>query len=213
MSNNKKEYAFIENINGIHSLGGEIPDDFNIPKNDFLAGVQYIGLISSSDEKLDWLTFDINLVSPIYLDFEKIFMDYSNPSSPSIISPKIGSGIGSAFDDLKEDSEIVFDQVKLSLQEFEAADDDNYIEPIGIAGKPDWIQNSAIPVCPKNKKEMKFLCQLMTFGEIKTKRTNINCEDEYMQTYFDHLNFWCDGCLFVFVEPNTKTVCYFIQNT
>jgi hypothetical protein len=208
-----KEYQFIEDIKGIHKIGGEIPADFNIPKNDFLGVLQYVGLVSCTDKIIEWLTFDVNLIAPIYLDFEKVYMNYENPNSPTIISPKNASEIGSAYDDLKTDSEIIFNEVKLSIQEFEGRNEDNYFDIIAVTGKPDWEQNSEIPICPKSNQKMKFLCQLMTFGEIETKRTNIKCEDEGMQEYFNNLNFWCDGSLFVFVEPNSKTVCYFIQNT
>ncbi|WP_262509774.1 hypothetical protein [Breznakibacter xylanolyticus] len=38
-----KQFEFIENKKGLHHLGGEIPNDFIIPKNDFLGGFQYIG--------------------------------------------------------------------------------------------------------------------------------------------------------------------------
>ncbi|WP_111447291.1 hypothetical protein [Breznakibacter xylanolyticus] len=170
------------------------------------------GKISRKDEIFEWLSFDINLICPIYLDFEKIILDYENPKQPSIIYPQNGKDISSAYDDLKNGTIIEFEKIKYSLAEFDGLNDENWFEVVGITGNPEFEQDFEIPICPKSNKKMKFLCQFRTFGKIKAQKT-IKCEDESMQEYFDFLNFWCDGSLFVFVEPDSKTVCYFIQNT
>ena len=36
----KYQIEFIENKNGLHIFGGEIPENFNIPENKFLANYQ-----------------------------------------------------------------------------------------------------------------------------------------------------------------------------
>ena len=45
----KSQLEFVENNEGLHHFGGEIPENFNIPKNKFLANFQYIGKISKTE--------------------------------------------------------------------------------------------------------------------------------------------------------------------
>lgn len=209
----KKQFEFKEAEKGLHQLGGNIPEEFKIPENDFLGGLQYLGKISHKDIVFEWLGFDVNLISPIFLDFEKVIFDYENPNEPKIIYPESGKGITTAYEDLNNDEEIIFEEKKYSLKEFGGRDEDNWFDICGIAGNPDFEQDEETPICPKSKNKMRFLCQITSDTEIKAVKT-IKCKlDEDMQTYFDELNFWCDGSLYVFVEPKAKTVCYFIQNT
>ena len=60
---------------------------------------------------------------------------------------------------------------------------------------------------------MRFLCQLQSSDDIKTKETNIKPEDDWYKQYFEKMNFWGDGDLFVFFHPESKIACYMIQNT
>lgn len=60
---------------------------------------------------------------------------------------------------------------------------------------------------------MKFVCQLTSWSDLKTEFTNVIAEDDYEQKLFEKMNFWCDGDLYIFMQPESKTVCYFIQNT
>ncbi len=151
----EKQFEFKENKEGLHQLGGETPKEFKIPKNDFLGGLQYLGKISHKDPVFNWLGFDLNLISPIYLDFEKVFFDYENPNEPKIILPKTGKDITTAYDDLNSNEEIVFEKRQYSLEEFGGRDEDNWFEISGIAGNPDFEQDEEIPICPKSKKKMK----------------------------------------------------------
>ncbi|KFC21884.1 hypothetical protein [Epilithonimonas lactis] len=204
---------FYQCENGLHKLGGKFPSNFIIPKNDFLSGFQYVGFINKGDNYFDWIPFDIHLICPIYLDIENVFLDYSNPFAPIIIEPKNTSEITSAFDDLEKNSIVEFQETKLSIREFEGITDDNEFDILGVAGKANFLQHEDIPICPKSGKKMRFLCQFLTFNNIATEFTNVECEDKYMQQYFEHMNFWCDGSLYVFIEPESKTLCYYIQNT
>ena len=211
--NKKKFYKFEFNEKGKHKLGGEIPSTFILPKNDFISNFQYIGLIDNSDEIFNWLPFNLNLICPIYLDFEQIYLDYENPNEPKLVYPNNTSEIGSAYDTLDINSKIIFEEKSFCLKEFEGVTEENEFEIIGIAGKPNWTQEQNIPRCPKTNKEMKFVCQITSWSEIETKFTNVICESEYEQEQFQKLNFWCDGNLYVYMQPESKTVCYFIQNT
>lgn len=211
--NLNKMYEIEFNENGKHKLGGEIPNGFKIPENEFKSNFQYLGSISNSDEIFNWLPFKLNLICPIYLDFEQIYLDYENPNEPKLIYPINSSEIGTAYRTLDINSKIVFEEKKFSLKEFDGVTEENEFDIIGIAGKPNWTQEQNIPSCPKTNKKMKFICQFTSWSDLKTQFTNVVGEDDYEQELFEKMNFWCDGDLYIFMQPESKTVCYFIQNT
>jgi hypothetical protein len=195
-----------ESKNGLHQLGGEIPADFQLPENNCVVPFQYLGYINNQDKNFSWLPFKIHLTCPIYLNIWNVLLDYSDPAKPFIINKEEVEDADTSYDgDLNRDSEIVFNEMPFSFVPAE-----NF-PGTGHAGIPNWIQYPRIPVCPKSGKRMKFLCQLS--GGVKAKRTNIKPRNEWYKRYFEELNFWGDGDLFVFFEPESKVACYFIQNT
>ena len=199
-------FEFQESPNGMHQIGGKKPTELQYPVNKFTGDFQYVGLLNRQDSSFNWLPFDLHLICPIYLNIDKVFLNYTDPSKPKLIHPIDTEAIDSEYDELKADSYIEFESIKVELQKVKEIDD---LECIGIAGKPMFVQDLDIPICPINKKKMKFVCQLMTFGEISTKEKNF--DSDYPD--FEHMCFWGDGSLFVFMEPESKTVCYFIQHT
>ena len=205
----KMQYEIIRDENGKHQIGGEIPRDFTIPNNEFLAGFQYLGFIDNSDPIFSWLPFKVNLIHPIYTDEYFVYLDYSNPNSPTIIEPTDTASSTSAFDEINKDSKVIWEGVKVGLEAKEEIDE---YESIGICGQPEWLQDAEIPKCPKSGKSMKFLCQLGSFSDIKATFSNVE-PTKGMDEYFQKLNFWCDGNLYIFIEPTTKTMCYIMQNT
>ena len=44
-------------------------------------------------------------------------------------------------------------------------------------------------------------------------RSSKSSDHNGMAQYFEKLNFWCDGNLYIFIEPTTRTMCYTMQNT
>ncbi|MEN2412457.1 hypothetical protein [Flavobacterium mesophilum] len=208
-----KNYEFEFNETGKHQLGGEIPAEFVIPDNEFKSNFQYLGFIDNNDELFNWLPFKLNLICPIYLDFDQIFLDYEKPNEPQLIFPKNTSEIGSAYKSLDINSKVIYEAQKFSLREFDGVTEDNEFDIKGIAGRPHWDQKQNIPICPKTNNKMKFVCQLTSWNDVPTKYTNVVEESEYEQKLFSKMNFWIDGNLYVFIEPKAKTVCYFIQNT
>lgn len=189
-------------------LGGEIPDEFSIPEFEFNAPFQYLGKFSKSDEAFSWLPFDLHLAAPIYLNFDKLYLDYADPLNPKVINVEELRKTNNSFDDLKPNSEIVYEQVFIKTEK------SNNFGGLGHTGVPNWIQHPDIPTCPKSKKTMKFLCQLSYDGlDVKTKRTNVKLKNEWDEQYFEKLNFWGDGDLFIFFEAQSKVVCFLIQNT
>ncbi len=203
-----KLYDFEIDEIGIHQIGGEIPAEFIMPKNNFVVPLQYLGFINNKDKAFDWLPFKLHLICPIFLNFEFLFIDYSNPLSPLIVNQsEIEKSETSFTDDLNKDTEIIFKGVRFNANEIYG-----YGYGLGAAGVPKWIQHPDIPRCPKTNKTMRFLCQLQGNG-VTALRTNVTPKDEYYRHYYEELNFWGDGDLFVFFEPTSKVACYFIQNT
>lgn len=199
----------IDNNNGLHQLGGEIPADFQLPANNCVVPFQYLGFINNQDKHFNWLPFKIHLTFPIYLNVKNVFLDYSIPNAPVIINrQEVEQADTSYKDDLNQHSEIVFNDERYSfVQEslFYGA------SGAGNSGIPNWVQQPNIPICPKSGNRMKFLCQLT--GGTATKRTNVTAKEEWFRQYYERLNFWGDGNLFVFFDPTSNVACYFIQNT
>lgn len=111
---------------------------------------------------------------------------------------------------LDTDSAVLWEPTKIRV---DVKDEIDEYKCIGIAGKPEWLQGAEIPLCPKTKQPMTFLCQLGSFSGIKAKFSNVTPQQEYEKQYFEKLNFWCDGNLYIFIEPTSKTMCYTMQNT
>ncbi len=196
----------VEDPNGLHQLGGEIPDDFQLPENNCVVPFQYLGFINNQDKNLSWLKFKVNMTCPIFLNIGNVFLDYSNPNKPTIINKEEVENSDTSYeDDLNQNSEIIFNDLKFSFVEKEE------FSGTGHSGLPNWIQYPDIPMCPKSGKRMKFLCQIN--GGVNAKRTNVAPHKESWRHYYEELNFWGDGDLFVFFEPTSKVACYFIQNT
>jgi len=202
-------YEIDESDKGHSYLGGESPGDFKTPKFDFVAPFQYLGMLSNKDEAFNWLPFDLHLVAPIYLNFSSIMLDYSNPNAPAVINvEELRETDNSYEDELKADSEIVFERMSIATKKV-----NDYGSGFGHSGIPNWIQYPDIPTCPKSGKTMKFLLQLSSDTGVQTKRTNVTSDDDWMLKYFQHLNFWGDGDLYIFFEPDSRVICFIIQNT
>lgn len=204
---------FIVNKEGLHQLGGDIPTDFLIPNNEFLGGFQYLGCISNKDKFFEWLPFPLHLISPIFTDFDFLFLDYENPLQPRLIHPTNTTDITSAYEELTKDSYLIYNKERFSVEPFEGINEDNEFDVIAIAGKPHWTQAAVTPSCPKSMMKMKFVCQLMSNGPITTKEKNFQVVNDYNEDLFTELNFWGDGDLKIFFEPESRVACYFIQNT
>lgn len=189
-------------------LGGEFPEGFVEPKFDFLAPFQYIGKLSKEDEAFAWLPFDLNIVAPIYLNFEKLFIDYSKPLKPQVINIEELKSAGTSYDELQVDSKVVY---KKSY--FNSKPVSSYGNGFGHTGVPAWIQSPDFPICPISNKRMRFLGQISSYTDIPTVRTNVKNEDEFMQGYFNKLNFWGAGDFYMFFQPDSKVLCVLIQNT
>ena len=203
------KFELVRDENGKHQIGGKVPEEFKIPENEFIANFQYLGYIDSLDPLFSWLPFKVNLIHPIYTDEYFVYLDYSNPDSPTIIKPLDTASSTSAFDEIDKNSIIIFESIKVSAEEKSEIDE---FKSIGLCGEPEWLQGAENPICPKSGNAMRFLCQLGSFGDIKATFSNVEPTDG-MEEYFENLNFWCDGNIYIYIEPTSKTVCYTMQNT
>ena len=150
----------------------------------------------------------MHLIAPIYLNIDKLYIDYSDPNHPNILNLEELKKTDTSYDDLKPDSKIVFKKVS-----FRTNVSNEFGYDLGHTGVPSWIQYPDIPSCPKTGRTMRFLCQLKSDVGVMTAETNVNPKDDWYKQYFEQMNFWGDGDLFVFFDPESKVVCVFIQNT
>ncbi|MDI9871896.1 hypothetical protein [Flectobacillus roseus] len=196
----------VETQEGLHQLGGEVPSEFKLPESNSSVPFQYFGFISNEDANFNWLPFHVHLICPIYLNIEKVFLDYTFPYHPTIINKlEIESAETVYEENIGKDSEIVFEEVKYNFHE------SLKWSQYGHAGVPIWKQFPKIPVCPKSGKLMKLLCQLD--GTLKVKRSNIAPNDDWDEQYFEELDFSEVGSLYIFFEPSSQIACYLIQNS
>lgn len=208
ISQNGEIYLFSITDDSENYLGGVPPPEFSIPSFEFNAPFQYLGKLSKGDEAFDWLPFDLHLVAPIYLDIEKIYLDYSDPNHPKVINIEELKITGTAYDGLKPDSEVIFKKVP-----FKTEISDKILNIPGHSGVPFWVQQDDIPICPITNQAMEFVCQLESNTGVMTEWTNVKLKNESYFQYFEEMNFWIDGSLFVFFNQKSKVVCIIIQNT
>jgi len=192
-------YNFIKYDVGLHHFGGKCPKDFTIPENNCPGSFQYIGYINKEDEPFEWLPFDLNLICPIFLDFEKVWLDYSNPKAPLLLNEKEIRNCKSPYDNLAEQEPMVFEK-----RHFKTEYSNDF--GLGFTGIPDWVQYPNHPICPLSKRRMRLVCQL---SSCLVRDLNITSKSDSI----DGMNFLGDGDLFVFLEPETKIICCLMQNT
>lgn len=199
-------HNLVLNDRGPHRIGGAVPSGFRLPACKSVTPFQYLGQISTSDPVFSWLPFDLHLACPIYMNIGPLFIDYSVPSAPTIFDWKEVESWDCDFDDLNPDSEIVFEQWNVGTKPTDRFDNE-HAKGLAHTGVPDWVQDPAIPRCPKNGEVMRFVCQIQSASGVKIARSNV------ASRVGDDLKFWGDGCLFVFFEPESRMACYFIQNS
>lgn len=185
---------------GLHVLGGEKPDEFSYPSERFRLPYQYLGLIKASDPAFTWVQNDLHLIYPFPVGPNVMYLDYTHALKPKLMSH--------VDDDLNDYPEIPEDlKINIPKQQFSIKKDGFYQKKLGLAGVPKWVQNVHIPICPKSGNYMKFLLMLRSQFEIPI-------ESSYSHIAIDkYLNFNLDGCLYIFYDPDSKVMAYFIQNT
>ena len=199
---------FVRSETGPHQLGGQVPEGFRFPPEHNQVPFQYLGYISKEDAAFNWLPFDLPLICPIFYNIEKVFLDYSDPAAPIVIRADEYLKLTTFYEEIGPGSFVNYEPVRFDT---ELAYD--FVEGQGHTGVPAWIQNPAIPRCPKTDRIMKFVCELGSDMGVETAETNVVPSEPFMADSFGKLNFWGDGDLYVFFEPDSKTACYIIQHT
>ncbi len=190
-------------------LGGEVPTQLTIPTFEIVAPFQYLGMFSPKDSAFDWLPFDLHLLAPTYSGFDKFFMDYSDPLNPvPYHKDDIKNLDNSDSEELKVDSKIIYNKSFIKTTKVNSS-----VNSYAHTGVPNWIQYPHTPSCPRTGKTMKFLCQITSDTGIETKFTNVKCKNDFLQGYYETMNFWGDGDIYIFFDPESKVACYIIQNT
>lgn len=207
----RREYYLRRSPDGLSHLGGDTPEGFTIPSNNCPGSFQYLGYLDNRDRGFRFLDFGFHLTCPIYMDIEKVWLDYSNPTRPEIINVDEINGLTTAHEDLDKESVIIYEKTPLSTTPIRK----NSSHRLGLTGRPRWIQADATPFCIRNNRKMRFLCQLeyQYKDPVRTRHTNVIPQDPHFTNYFSEMNFWGSGDLYVFYEPASRIACYFIQNT
>lgn len=201
-------YAIDDVMNSDSYIGGLPPRKFEFPEAHQKTPFQYIGKISKSANGIDWLPFDLHIIAPIFLKFDKVFLDYSDPQKPKVINDEELKKASSLYNEINPESEITYRKTPIKFRE---TDDFGY--DLGHAGVPNWIKYPDIPNCPKSGRVMQFVCQIKSESGIETESSNILTKDGVAPDYSEILNFRVDGDLFIFFEPKSKVLCLFIQNS
>lgn len=198
---------------GLHSVGGVPPHGFQMPSHpDLPVSCQYIAKISQKDPVFNWIPFEVlHLVYPLFVSTGPLFMDYSNPLSPKIIETTVM--MDHTFKCVTTKTILEYEHHSFEVKGLAEDPSDCRNDNLGNTGIPFWIQHPEHPRCPVSGRLMRFLCSLESGISKIVRKENVGPEDASIQRYLDVINFWCDGCLFVFVEPETKIVCMLIQNT
>ncbi len=209
-------FQFEYRNDGPHSFGGILPENFTMPSHpDLPVSMQYIGKFSKTDSRLGWLPFDeLHLIYPLFASIGPLFFDYSEPLKPVILSDL--KFIDHTFKCVTPDTYIEFEEKKFGSRPLELDpeyDNTSLKKGIGWGGVANWMQYPEIPRCPKSGSIMKFLAQFETTDIKAVRKVNVGPEDPQAQYYLDTLNFWCDGDLYIFFEPESKVLCLLIQNT
>jgi len=200
---------------GLHHIGGTPPPGFLMPNHPELpVSCQYIGQISNIDPAFSWLPMPVlNLAYPLFASFGPMFMSYEQPDAPVILDIDF---YDHPFKCVTRDSVIVYEKLHWNVASLRT--DPNFgpemlVGGFGWTGVPFWIQHPEWPRCPISGNLMKFVVSMDSTKAKAIEKHHLSQEDANIVHYLDTLNFWLEGALYVFMEPETKVVCMLIQNT
>ena len=201
-------------------VGGRPKDDFRFPRGQSdIYKMHFVALIDAYEMGLDWLPFDsFHVIYPLYVSvFGILFLDYSDHLKPTVINAEVGTD--KLFDFSGHDARThIYDQVFLNRyrvnsnttpDEFKIANKTRW----GNSGAPIWVQAPLYPKCPISGSPMKFAFSISTedgdFDQPSLMNSQIVSQDRGFDEYKETLSV----CLYVFVEPNQRTVAVVSQGT
>ena len=197
-----KIFSIEKSKNGEHIIGGETPSNYKLPTHKkLLSPFKYIGKINGQDEHFKWLGVDeLNISFPVYeCCLNGLFLDYSNANNPTIINPEIFTD--SWKDGIPKDVEkIIFQKSYYKTKDYIDVDKYENSKDVILCGIPLWYQEPSVPVCPKSKKIMRYVCSINSNSELRAFYQDTN----EMLGEHDYLCFGDVGNLFVFWEPDSR---------
>ncbi len=200
-----------KNENGIHTIGGEKPADFQIPSCDKIKSpFVYVGTTDSSDLHFKWLNIGkLHISYPVSEGAFKVFLDYENPNSPKIINPETFE-YSWVTGDAKGLDKIEYEKSNYAvIDELDFSDSERYMDDYHLmCGIPLWYQYPEIPISPKNGKVMSFVTTINSDRSIKIRNSEML---ENLPFNTDYLIFGDYGHLYVFYEPESKVLYMDVQ--
>lgn len=214
-------------------LGGYKPYEVKMPV-DGPVSFQYLGFVSKDESIFQGTGFEIDLIFPVYGSVKKVFIDYSDPGLPLVLNAEELEKSTTSHDEYVN-RHTVIDYLKQRLI-FHPAGNDSDESPFAsssVAGIPLWKDVPSIPHCPKSGRRMLFLMQIspelarqvpVRYSNIRLKEPKViervgrNGDIDYIfldrpeEECYKYMNFHGNGTLYIFYEPESKVVCYFIQN-
>ena len=199
---------------GHHRIGGQCPADFKIPESKCQAPFVYLGYLDCQvEESLDWTRMgQFHMIFPLHTNLDVLYLDYSNPQKPLIHNADEIDQQITHFKGMNSEDKIIFKENSVSMEDI-SLDRVVQDEILGKIGAPDWIQHELIPRCPKTGKPMKFLVMLESSKLIELKSSTVQLENETYIPYVSSFEFGSWGALYIFIEPESKMVAAYIQNT
>ncbi|MEL7219845.1 MAG: hypothetical protein AAGJ93_00920 [Bacteroidota bacterium] len=216
----KHEISFLVDEKGEYQsfLGGKAPDNFVSPTSEYIASpFQFLGKLNREELKLNWFPFeDLFLTYPLFTSITNfLFIDYGNPFAPEVIKAD-QINIEYPFGEIPFVGEHVYEQKLIGFKPLADVPTDELSFDywrLGVAGVPSWVQYPKLPYCPISNKPMKFVCQIDCFDRIATETSDLQSTSKHFSNASKYMNFWGDGVLYIFIQPETKVVAYFIQNS
>lgn len=188
---------------GNHVMGGKKPVDLELPSSQNLkTPFQYIGSIDGIDPLFSWIGIPkLHIIYPIYECNMGMFLDYSDPLKPIIISETFSDDW---YDGNMDDIGVIeFAETKYETTENINNDDFVNSDELLLCGVPLWYQAPEIPVCPSTHKAMKFVCTINSDSDIEVINKDMSRGLPFSNEYFcfgDHEH------LFIFFNPESKVL-------
>lgn len=206
----RKPFHLIKNKKGVHSIGGQKPKDFIVPKVETInSSFIFIASIDCTDSNFEWIGLEkLHICYPIYEGIFEIFFDYSDPFKQTIINPETFEWSWLNVKDTRTEK-IFFEQQKyISTSNYYYNDIERNPEDYLLCGLPLWYQAPQIPICPRTGKVMKFVTTINSDPHIKISNEVKLDRLEYKELPYisDYLNFGSHGNMFVFYEPSSKVL-------
>jgi len=187
---------------GRSHIGGKLPDDFTLPTLTNGEEVHYLGKFSTKDSVFNWLPFDLHLIHPLKMSFNQIFYDYSDHLRPKIIDEQ---QIKIYQIDNSYELSVGYTLPRTNLKFIERGLDGISLGEVGI---PMVEKPYLLPKCPKSEQIMKFVGSIRYSWLSKNVENYTKLENHKEDKPLEEIGFDNMGSLDIFIDINTKTVCY-----